>query len=404
VHAVRCTECEDFCMRKSMTLFLSGDVMTGRGIDQILPHPSAPQLFEHGARSALEYVELAEAVGGSIPLRAAFKYVWGDALAELDRRHVSARIVNLETAVTTSDDASPHKGIHYRMHPDNVPCLAAAHIDCCTLANNHVLDWGRAGLEETLSVLHRAHICTSGAGGDAREAQAPATLHPPDGGRIQVFAFGMPSSGVPPEWQATRKKPGVNWIEDLSERSVQAVARQTSAQARPGDIVIASIHWGGNWGFEISDDERTFAHRLIERAGVHLIHGHSSHHVKPIEVHCGKLILYGCGDLLNDYEGIRGYESFRGDLSLMYFPTVDTESGALVGLSMVPMQMRRFSIHRAPADAVDWMVRTLQRECSKLGTRIARAADDTLELPGVSPGTSLISSGGNALAVPSARQ
>ena len=140
-------------MRKTVTLFLSGDVMTGRGIDQILPHPSAPQLFEPAVRSALEYVELAEAVGGPIPRRAAFDYLWGDALAELERRRVSARIINLETAITVSKEAWPQKGVHYRMHPLNVPCLTAARIDCCTLANNHVLDWGRAGLEETLSVL-----------------------------------------------------------------------------------------------------------------------------------------------------------------------------------------------------------------------------------------------------------
>jgi poly-gamma-glutamate synthesis protein (capsule biosynthesis protein) len=298
---------------------------------------------------------------------------------------VSVRIINLETAVTTSDDAWPDKGVHYRMHPHNVSCLAAARIDCCTLANNHVLDWGFAGLEETLAVLHGAHIHTAGAGRDAKEAQGPATLAPPDGSRIQVFSFGMPSSGVPPEWQATRTKPGVNWIEDLSDQSVQAIARQISAHARPGDIVIASIHWGGNWGYEISDDEREFAHRLIDGAGVHLIHGHSSHHVKAMEVHRGKLILYGCGDLLNDYEGIQGYESFRGDLSLMYFPTVDAESGALVSLSMVPMQMRRFRLQRASADAVDWLASTLQRECSKLGTHIARQTDDTLELLASSP-------------------
>jgi len=367
-------------MRKPVTLFLSGDVMSGRGIDQILPHPSAPQLFEPSMRSALGYVELAEAAAGPIPRPVAFDYVWGDALAELARRHPSARIVNLETAVTRSDEAWPHKGIHYRMHPDNVPCLAAAHIDCCTLANNHVLDWGRVGLKETLTALHDANIRTAGAGCDAKEAQAPATVRQAGGSAIQIFAFGMPSSGVPPEWQARRTKAGVNWVEDLSPRSVQAVACQISAHWRPGNIVIASIHWGGNWGYEISDGEREFAHQLIEKAGVHLIHGHSSHHVKAIEVHRGKLILYGCGDLLNDYEGIHGYESFRGDLSLMYFPTVDAESGALLGLSMVPMQMRRLRIQRAPSAAVEWLWRTLDRECSRLGTRIAREADDTLEL------------------------
>jgi poly-gamma-glutamate capsule biosynthesis protein CapA/YwtB (metallophosphatase superfamily) len=372
-------------MRSPVTLFLSGDVMTGRGIDQILPHPGAPQLLESSVRNALEYVGLAEGVAGSIPRRVGFDYVWGDALAELARRRPSVRIINLETAVTTSDDAAPRKGIHYRMHPDNVPCLAAARIDCCTLANNHVLDWGRAGLEETLAVLRRAHICTAGAGRDAQEARAPASLPTPEGDRILVFAFGLPSSGVPPEWQATRTRPGVSWIEDLSAGSLETVARQISAQTRSGDIVIASFHWGSNWGYGIPDDEREFAHRLIDTAGVHLIHGHSSHHVKPMELYRGRLILYGCGDLLNDYEGIRGYEAFRGDLSLMYFPTVDAASGALVRLVMVPMQMRRFRIHRAPAAAVEWLARTLEPKCAKLGTRITREADDTLELRAILP-------------------
>jgi len=47
---------------------------------------------------------------------------------------------------------------------------------------------------------------------------------------------------------------------------------------------------------------------------VDIVHGHSSHHVKGIEVHRGKLILYGCGDFIDDYEGIKGYEAFRDDL------------------------------------------------------------------------------------------
>jgi hypothetical protein len=43
--------------------------------------------------------------------------------------------------------------INYRMSPENAPCLTAAGLDCCVLANNHVLDWGPAGLIETLDVL-----------------------------------------------------------------------------------------------------------------------------------------------------------------------------------------------------------------------------------------------------------
>jgi Putative enzyme of poly-gamma-glutamate biosynthesis (capsule formation) len=78
-----------------------------------------------------------------------------------------------------------------------------------------------------------------------------------------------------------------------------------------GDIVVASIHWGGNWDYKVPREQREFAHKLIDEAGVDVIHGHSSHHIKGIEVYRGKLIMYGCSDLLNDYEGISGlYEDF----------------------------------------------------------------------------------------------
>lgn len=126
-----------------ITLFLCGDVMTGRGIDQILPHPSQPQLYEPYVRSAHEYVALAEQVNGPIPRPVDAAYVWGAALLEFDRRRPDVRIVNLETAITTSEDREA-KGINYRMHPANIACLTAAGIDCCTLANNHVLDLRRA--------------------------------------------------------------------------------------------------------------------------------------------------------------------------------------------------------------------------------------------------------------------
>src|SRR6516164_7910981 len=128
----------------SIRLFLCGDVMTGRGIDQILPHPNAPALHEPSMLSARDYVRLAEAKNGPIARPVEFAYIWGDALAELERRHPDVRIINLETAITTSGAWIP-KGINYRMHPDNTPCLTAAGINCCVLANNHTLDYGTLG-------------------------------------------------------------------------------------------------------------------------------------------------------------------------------------------------------------------------------------------------------------------
>src|SRR3990170_848723 len=176
------------CPAGSLALFLCGDIMTGRGIDQILPHPSRPQLFEPYVRSARDYVRLAERTCGALKPPVDFSYIWGDALAELERMAPDARIVNLETSVTASDEAWPDKGIHYRMHPANVPCLSAARIDCCVLANNHVMDWGRRGLAETLDTLHRAGLLTAGAGRPLARAAAPATVPVADKGRVRVFA------------------------------------------------------------------------------------------------------------------------------------------------------------------------------------------------------------------------
>ena len=151
-----------------------------------------------------EYVRLAEQANGPLPRPVDFPYVWGDALAELETAAPDARIVNLETAVTRSDDPWPGKGIHYRMSPANLACLAAARVDCCALANNHVLDWGHAGLEETLETLNRAGIRTTGAGRDLAQAQALAILDVPGKGRVLVFSFGVGDSGIPRARPASR--------------------------------------------------------------------------------------------------------------------------------------------------------------------------------------------------------
>lgn len=179
-----------------ITLFLCGDVMMGRGLDQILPHPSDPVLYEPHVTSALRYVELAEEATGPIPKPVDVAYIWGDAVAEWERVAPDARIINLETAVTRSNDWDD-KGINYRMHPQNVACLSAAQIDCCVLANNHVLDWGATGLVETVDTLRKARITTVGAGRTRREAEAPAVLEVEGKGRILVFASGVETSGIP---------------------------------------------------------------------------------------------------------------------------------------------------------------------------------------------------------------
>lgn len=358
-----------------ITLFLCGDVMTGRGIDQILGRPGDPRLYEGYVDDARVYVEIAERASGAIPRRVEPAYLWGDALAELDRIAPAARIVNLETAVTAAGEPWPDKGIHYRMHPANVGCLAAAKIDCCVLANNHVLDWGDRGLADTLATLRAAGLRTAGAGSDEREAAAPAVIDAGGGARVLVFAFASAESGVPPEWAARGARAGVSLLDDLSQRSADAIADRVRATVRHGDLVVVSLHWGGNWGYRVGREQRAFARRLIDSGLVHAVHGHSSHHPRPIEVYRDRPILYGCGDLINDYEGISGHESYRAELALMYFPAFDPSDGRLLRLRLVPVRMRRFRLERAGDDDARWLAATLTRESGAFGTRLQRDAD-----------------------------
>lgn len=361
-----------------MKVLLAGDVMLGRGIDQILSSPAPPEIYEGYCTSALDYVALAERQNGPIPRQVAADYVWGDLLAELDARQPDLRIINLETAITLSQHYVP-KGINYRMNPANLGCLEAAKIDCCVLANNHVLDWGLEGLEDSLRSLEEAQILIAGAGRDAQEAATPARLRLESGRRLLVHAVACPSSGVPGQWAARADAPGVHLLTGHLDASAWELADRIAQDRRADDIIAISIHWGGNWGYEIDQEERELAHFLIEEAGADFVHGHSSHHPKGIEIHHGRAILYGCGDLINDYEGISGHDAFRPNLVCAFVLGLQPDGG-FETLELLPFRLRRFRLECADRDDRHWLAATLDRECRKLGTGVVLNPDGGLVL------------------------
>jgi poly-gamma-glutamate capsule biosynthesis protein CapA/YwtB (metallophosphatase superfamily) len=360
-----------------LTLFLCGDVMLGRGVDQILPHPGEPLLREREVNDARNYVRLAELVSGPIPQPASFSWPWGDALELLDHVAPDARVINLETSVTRSADFCSAKAVHYRMNPDNLPGLVVARPDACALANNHALDLGHAGLRETLDALAGAGMRPVGAGRDAAQARQPAVIPVAGGGRIVVFSCGAASSGIPASWAATATGAGVEFLPSLSDAVADDLISRVREVKGPGDVVVVSIHWGPNWGFDVDHDEASFARRLID-GGVDLIHGHSSHHPRPVEVYRGKLVLYGCGDFIDDYEGIGGYEEFRDDLRLLCLAWVVQDTGALDALRMVPMQASKMRLRHASAADGEWLHTVVEAISSRFGTKVGRLPDGAL--------------------------
>lgn len=298
-----------------VTMFLCGDVMLGRGVDQILPHPGDPTLHEGHVRDARIYVELAEAVNGPVPRPVDFCWPWGDALPVLVEVTPDLRVVNLETSITSN--------------------------------NEFAVD-----VDENRTEGHR---------------------------RVLVFSWGMASSGIPARWAAAENRPGVQFVPELSKATAADVTHGVQQITRAGDIVVASVHWGINWGYDISQDQIHFAHRLID-GGVDVVHGHSSHHPRPIEGYRDKLVLYGCGDFINDYEGIKGYEEFRDDLRLLYFVSVQPQTGKLASLRMVPMQARQMRLRNASRKDAAWLQAVLDRVSRGFGARIDLHADGVLVL------------------------
>jgi poly-gamma-glutamate synthesis protein (capsule biosynthesis protein) len=166
-------------------------------------------------------------------------------------------------------------------------------------------------------------------------------------------------------------------LPDLSDRTAAAVGGRVRQVHQPGDIVVVSLHWGPNWGYAVTPAEVRFAHRLVD-AGADLVHGHSSHHPRPVEVYRDRLVLYGCGDLVDDYEGIAGYERYRDDLRLLYLPRLQAGTGRLLALQMVPMQAHRMRLRPAAPTDRDWLHQTLDRVSRGHGTRILLEPDGLL--------------------------
>jgi poly-gamma-glutamate capsule biosynthesis protein CapA/YwtB (metallophosphatase superfamily) len=256
--------------------------------------------------------------------------------------------------------------------------LTAARLDVCVLANNHAGDFGYRGLAQTVEVLHRRGLRTAGAGHTLDEARAPAVVELAGGRRLLVYALATASSGAPRAWLATDVRAGIDVVDEPDDATAKRLIARIGGERRPGDVVVVSLHWGGNWGWDVPAAHVKLAHRLIDSGAVDVVFGHSSHHPRPVEVYRQKLILYGAGDLIDDYEGIGGdaEAEYRSDLGLLWLPTVAAGDGHLERLRMVPVRMRHFRLERVPAADVRWLRDTLERVSARFGAHVETSGDE----------------------------
>ncbi len=268
------------------------------------------------------------------PTTVDYRYPWGDALDVLEEIRPAARIVNLgnqrhhERRFLAAKRHSLPDASRKRQAAERGPNRLL-----CSLKQPRSRPAGLAGYRRPSKRCVRRESRPPGAGENAARAASPAIIEIAPEIRLAVFGYGTESSGVPASWAARQPFTRREFHFRIFHRGPpRKLSESISGQTRPEDLVIFSVHWGGNWGYDVPEEQVRFAHQLIDSGAVDVVHGHSSHHVRPLEVYRGKLILYGAGDFLNDYEGIEGNEGYRDDLALDVLPTFESGTGRLVRL------------------------------------------------------------------------
>eukprot|EP01084_Bolivina_argentea_P186960 322151_1 len=402
---------------------LTGDVMLGSAVDHILKYPSDPKIppSPHYPRpkSVLHYIEIAEKINGKIPSReitSQADYIWGDMIQSLKYYQPDIKLFNLETTITSSEHYWPKSGYWFKLNPKNIYILNKINNDgrlVCNLANNHMLDWGYQGLNETFQTLTSNNILFCGAGPNTHEAWKPAVIELEDknctififgiwgtaSAYWQEMAAGISKSGIAMinpynyRWRRRKLKRYIEYIMKIIKKYVMDYNEgRYEGQAERKNIIILSMHWGANWNWTISDTFKQFAHMLIDYndanrnrnrndIGIDLIHGHGSHHIKGIEIYKNKAIFYGCGDIINDYEGEDRRYEWKNDLGFMYYIDLNISTGNIHNMILKGTQIKRFQITYAQNESLIWLQDTMKMLCDELKLNLhVNVFDQTLRL------------------------
>jgi len=341
-------------------IFVAGDVMLGRLVDQIFPTHVTETLDGKHAKTLLRSYKMEEKVQ-----ELGHKYVWGDVLPFI--MNSDLKIINLETSVTTWNEKWPNKEFNYRMHPDNLQCLKEVGIDYCALANNHTLDFGVQGMIDTMKSLTASGIKWAGVGMNKKESMEPVTVETKN---LKLLCYSF--ADHPRAWAASETKPGINFldVENCSDQELKMITSKLESDRREQSpsLVSVSIHWGSNYCWKPSRNFQNFARHLIDH-GVDMIHGHSSHHVQGIEIYKGKPILYGCGDFIDDYAVD---PDFRNDLGFAYF--LNFEGSKFSSIELLPTRVKCFqtNILGAGTEDYEWLVDKMAELSADFGTVIKK--------------------------------
>ena len=197
------------------------------------------------------------------------------------------RIINLECPLTSSEKRITKTGPHLKAPPEMALFLKGLRIDLVTLANNHILDYGEAGLSDTIENCRKAGIRTVGAGSSIDEAKEPC--------RIQV---GEHSISVINFCESEFSIAG-HGTAGASPFDFYQAARQIRKGKEAGSTVFVVYH-GGNEHYDLPSPRLRETFRFMADMGADAVIGHHTHCFSGIETYSGKPLVYSLGNFLFD--------------------------------------------------------------------------------------------------------
>ena len=276
------------------------------------------------------------------------------AFRELDDATRDADMIafNLETTITTSEDIWLGKNFNFKLDPRHAASALGSFPGqpsvprVLSLANNHSLDFGVAGLLETMATLDAHGMRRVGAGVDFDESRTPLVLTTDDGVRIGIIAASSVCS-CDGSWSATADSPGMWQIDSDDPSDLVDAVRELRPRV---DWLVIMLHWGPNWVTEWPIAWMEDLAEDLAGAGADVIVGTSAHHVLPVERHGLTLVLNGTADFIDDYAN--PHEGFRNDIS--YLARVRLEPDQEAALELVPLRVEHDEGHWVhPLDADD---------------------------------------------------
>lgn len=278
-------------------------------------------------------------------------------------RRADLTVVNLECAITASSrqwQGAP-KAFYFGAPLEAADTLASAGVDVVSLANNHILDYGVEGLNDTLEQLDRNGIHYAGAGQNERQALQPAIV------RRGGLTMGMAAFCDHQEDFAARgNRPGIAHLNfDDEPGALAALEAALAPLQRAGvDWPTLSLHWGPNMVTRPSGAFRRAAHAAIEM-GWKILFGHSAHVFQGIEIYRGCPVIYAAGDLVDDY-----YVDpwFRNDQQLLLEMTLGPKG--LFRIELHPVLIRDCQARLATGLAFDTIVQAMTALCGEMGTPV----------------------------------